>query len=128
MGSAGRLQLHDCVARSEPSFRVGDFRIALLQPGSCSVSLPHPRSTVVFRDVQEGAVLFCTATEIYFALNHMGARIWRLLPPECASEEEVVARLSELHPEVNLGTIAADLRRLLDELAANGLVESTKVA
>lgn len=92
------------------------------------MSLPHPRSTVVFRDVPEGAVLFCTATEIYFALNPMGARIWRLLPPECASEEEVVARLSELHPEVNLGTIAADLRRLLDELVANGLVESTKVA
>ena len=92
------------------------------------MSLPHPLSTVVFREVHEGAILFCTATEIYFALNPMGARIWRLLPPECTSEEEVVARLSELHPEVNLGTIAADLRRLLEELASNGLVESSKAA
>lgn len=92
------------------------------------MALPSPRSTVVFREVHEGAILFCTATEVYYALNPVGVRIWRMLPPECATEEEVVARLSEMHPEVNLGTIAADLRRLLEDLAANGLVESKKAA
>lgn len=92
------------------------------------MALPSPRSTVVFREVHEGAILFCTATEVYYALNAVGVRIWRMLPPECATEEEVVARLSEMHPEVNLGTIAADLRRLLEDLAANGLVESKKAA
>ena len=86
--------------------------------------LPSPRSSVVYREVHEGAILFCTATEVYFALNPVGARIWRLLPPECAKEDEIVSKLSELHPEVNLGTLAADLRRLLDDLTAHGLVDA----
>ena len=90
--------------------------------------LPRPRSTVVFREVPEGAILFCTATEVYYSLNPIGVVIWRLLPPECTSEDEVVARLSALHPEVNLGTLAADLRRLLDELVNSGLVEVQRAA
>jgi hypothetical protein len=90
--------------------------------------LPRPRSTVVYRDLPEGAILFCTSTEVYYSLNPIGARIWQLLPPVCWSEEEIVAKLSEAYPEINLGKIAADVRRLLVELAGNGLVESPRAA
>lgn len=90
--------------------------------------LPRPRSTVVYRDLPEGAILFCTATEVYYSLNPIGARIWRLLPPTCSSEEEVVARLSAEYPEINLGKIAADVRRLLDDLIGNGLVDAQRAA
>ena len=94
-----------------------------MSPQIRSAILPSPRSSVVFREVHEGAILFCTQTEVYYALNSIGVRIWRLLPPSCVREEEIVAKLSEAFPEVNLGTISADVRRLLDELLENGLVE-----
>lgn len=92
------------------------------------MKLPRPRSSVIYRDLPEGAILFCTATEVYYSLNPIGARIWQLLPPVCTTEEEVVARLSESYPETNLGKISADVRRLLDDLAGNGLVESSRAA
>jgi hypothetical protein len=92
------------------------------------LTLPHPRSTVVYRDLPEGAILFCTSTEVYFSLNPIGARIWQLLPPVCTSEEQVVAKLSEEYPDINLGKIAADVRRLLDELVGNGLADSSRAA
>jgi hypothetical protein len=82
----------------------------------------------VLREVHEGAILFCTRTEVYFALNSTGVKIWRMLPPTCAREEEIVSKLSEAFPEVNLGTISGDVRRLLDELLENGLVELSRAA
>ena len=90
--------------------------------------LPRPSPTVICRDLPEGAVLFCTATEVYFSLNPIAARIWQLLPPACLSEEEVVTRLCESHPDVVQGKIAADVRTLLEDLARNGLVESSRAA
>lgn len=100
-----------------------------LQPlGAARLKLPRPRSTVIYRDLPEGAILFCTATEVYYSLNPLGARIWQLLPPVCMSEEEIVSRLSESYPEINLGKISADVRRLLEDLAGNGLVDSPRAA
>ena len=87
------------------------------------MTLPTPLTTVVFKEVPEGAILFCTATEVYYSLNHTGVRIWQMLPPVCTREEEIVTRLSLENPEVNLGTISADVRRLLDDLVRNGLAE-----
>jgi len=92
------------------------------------LNLPRPRSTVVYRDLPEGAILFCTSTEVYFSLNPIGARIWQLLPPVCTNEEQVVAKLSEAYPDINLGKIAADVRRLMDELVGNGLADSSRAA
>ena len=92
------------------------------------MTLPRPRSTVVLKDVPEGAILFCTETETYFSLNPVGVRIWRLLPPICATEAEVVALLKAEHPDVDSATISADLRRLLAELMNNKLVEALQAA
>jgi hypothetical protein len=78
---------------------------------------------VVLKDVPEGAILFCTETETYFSLNPVGVRIWRLLPPACSTEAEVVNQLKTEHPEVDSATISADLRRLLEELHKNKLIE-----
>lgn len=83
---------------------------------------------MIFRELPEGAVLFCSATEVYYSLNPIGARIWQLLPPVCSSEEEIVARLSESYPDINLGKISADVRRLIQELAGNGLVDVSQAA
>jgi hypothetical protein len=85
--------------------------------------LPHRRSSVILREVQEGAILFSTETETYFSLNPIGLRVWRLLPPECAEVDEVVARIHGDFPDVSPETIASDVRRLLSELNGQGLVE-----
>ena len=92
------------------------------------MALPRPRATVVFREVPEGAILFCTETETYFSLNPLGVKIWQLLPPACTSDDEIVAALSRSFPEVDQVTIASDLRRLLDDLLGNGLVEVSLAA
>ena len=84
--------------------------------------LPHPLPTVVFKDLPEGGILFCTATETYFGLNPIGVRIWRLLPPACESEGELVARIASEHPEVDVDIIAQDVRQLVSDLLGNGLV------
>jgi hypothetical protein len=92
------------------------------------LSLPRPRSTVVLKEVSEGAILFCTETETYFSLNPAGVRIWRLLPPICETEDEVVARMQSAHPEIAANTLAADLRVLLDDLREHRLVDGLQHA
>ena len=92
------------------------------------MSLPRPRSAVVVREVPEGAVLFSTETEDYFSLNPIGVRVWRLLPPECSHEDELVARLQEEYPDVSRETLTADVRRLVQDLVGHGLVETQRTA
>ena len=92
------------------------------------LTLPQPRTTVIYRDLPEGAILFCTSTEVYFSLNPIGARLWKLLPPVCTDEDQVVAQLSAEYPEVNLREISADVRRLLDELVGSGLADLPRAA
>ena len=98
------------------------------ETGAPHLSLPLPRPTVVYRDLPEGAILFCTRTEVYYSLNPIGARIWLLLPPVCTSEDEIVAALSADYPDVNVGKIAADVRRLIGEFLGNDLVEVSRAA
>ena len=87
------------------------------------LSLPRPKSSVVLKEVPEGAILFSTETEVYFSLNTIGVRVWRLLPPECTHMDEVVARIHSDFPDVNRETIASDVRSLLNDLDGQGLVE-----
>jgi hypothetical protein len=86
--------------------------------------LPHPKSSVILKEVQEGAILFSTETEVYFSLNQVGLRVWRLLPPECSQVDDVVARIHTHFPDVNPETIGTDVRCLVNELRDSGLVES----
>ena len=92
------------------------------------LKLPQPRPTVVYRELPEGAILFCTRTEVYYSLNPVGARIWKLLPPVCATEEDIVSRISAEYPDITLGKIAADVRRLIDEFVGNGLADISRAA
>lgn len=90
--------------------------------------LPRPRPTVVIKDVSEGAILFCTETETYFSLNLIGVRIWRLLPPVCTTEGELLARLGGEYPDIAAQTIRSDVRLLLTDLLQNKLVEAMQPA
>lgn len=92
------------------------------------MNLPRPSSTVVYRDLPEGAILFCTRTEVYFSLNPLGAEIWRSLPPVCANEEEIIARIAGQYPDVDPERIAADVQKLIAEFVGNGLADLSLAA
>lgn len=66
-------------------------------------------------------MLFSPATEIYFGLNHVGARIWELLPPATSTVQELCDRLRAIYPDAGAG-VEADVRTLLEQLALAGLV------
>ncbi len=84
--------------------------------------LPVPQPKVLFKAMSDGAVLFSTDNEVYFGLNSVGARIWELLPPVCATLDELCTRLSAEYPEVARSIIEADVKELLGDLAAHKLV------
>jgi len=86
--------------------------------------LPSARPEVVFTSLADGAVLFSAATEEYFGLNPVGARVWELLPPVMKSIEELCEQLGRDYPDVPLSDIRADVTELLDELAAHRLVRA----
>jgi hypothetical protein len=88
------------------------------------MKLPAVTPGIVYKDLADGGILFSTQQEIYFSLNAVGAAIWRLLPPECDTLEEMVARLSAQYPEVGAEVIERDVRDLLADLEREGLVEA----
>jgi hypothetical protein len=72
--------------------------------------------------LRDGAVLLSTSDEVYYGLNAVGAQVWERLPPVLVTFDELCASLAQLYPDVAVGTIQADLRELLDDLDAHGLV------
>lgn len=91
-------------------------------PSVIVIKLPQPDPTVVFKPVSSGAVLLQMENEIYYGLNHVGALIWQLLPPECAQMDELCERMVAEFPDVPLETIQEDVTELLEDLGAQKLV------
>lgn len=84
--------------------------------------LPRPDPSVVFQKLDDGAVLFAPATELYFGLNPVGALIWEWLPPRSSTADELHAAIGAQFPEVPIDTIRADVDELLATLLAEGLI------
>lgn len=84
--------------------------------------LPVPAPAILFHSVPDGAVLLDTRGEVYFGLNGVGARIWRLLPPATRSMDELCAALAAAYPGVPVETLRRDADNLLRALAEAGLV------
>lgn len=77
---------------------------------------------VLFQPVPEGGVLLDTASETYYGLNAVGARICELLPHH-ESLDTLCAELSAEYPSVPATELRADVAELLDALSAHGLLE-----
>lgn len=86
------------------------------------VNLPRPASGVVFCEVDDGAVLLSVERELYFALNPVGARVWRLLPPTSRTLEELVMALLRDFPDAPADLVREDVAQLLRELEREQLV------
>lgn len=124
-GVGERVRYKDC-ALFAPRLARASFPVSCAPTSNWNqpLRLPHRASSIVLKEVHEGAILFSTETEVYYSLNQIGLRVWRLLPPECSQVDEVVEKIHVHFPDVSAETIAADVRSLVDELRANGLVES----
>ena len=86
--------------------------------------LPRPKSSVVYRPMPDGGVLFSPADETYFGLNQTGACIWENLSPVRSTIEEVCDEVTRRFPDAELSLVREDVTRLLKDLAEGGLVES----
>lgn len=73
--------------------------------------------------LSDGAVLLNLYTKRYFSLNDTAARIWALLERH-ASEDEIVDTLVREY-DVETPDSKQAVRRLLDDLLAEGLIEPT---
>lgn len=73
--------------------------------------------------LDEGAVLFCTRTEVYFGLNGVGQLIWNTLGTPGRSFSDLGHVLAERYPDVSPDDLAEDARAFLAALGDAGLVE-----
>jgi len=89
------------------------------------MQLPSRSSTVILKELNDGAVLYCSRTEVYFGLNEVGLAIWQALPSESDSADTfdaLVTALGERFPEAPSDTIRVDAREFLEELVRHELV------
>jgi hypothetical protein len=80
---------------------------------------------VVFRQLEDGAVLLDLESGVYFGLDEVGTRVWTLLL-ERGTPAAVCDALREEF-EVDPGVLAGDVLRLVGELQQNGLVRAAPV-
>jgi hypothetical protein len=88
----------------------------------------NPSPEVIFREVEDGAVLLSTKDEVYFGLNRVGARIWGLLSLQDHDLDDLCQALADEYPEVGLESLQEDVSELLTQLQDLGLVESQNEA
>src|SRR5262249_34321339 len=79
-----------------------------------------PGEGVVWNEAQGQMVLLNARTGTYFALDEVGAEIWKLLLSH-RSAVPVVEAMQELF-DVDPATLSADVHRLIGELLEHGLL------
>lgn len=86
--------------------------------------LPIPRDDVIFRRLDDGAVVYHCTDEVYFGLNAGGARVWELLPPVSASLDDLVGRLAHENPDADAAVIRSDAEAMLASFERFNLVHT----
>jgi hypothetical protein len=84
--------------------------------------LPAPNPDVMYREVDDGAVLLSPKDEVYYGLNAVGSYIWEHLSPVLQTLDDLSDSLGARYPDVPAETIRADARALLNDLLTHGLV------
>jgi len=85
-------------------------------------SVPRGISSIVYREMGEGGVLYNPASETYFSLNEVAAVVWALLPPVSAGFAEVVDGVIARFPDAPRDLVTSDVTELLQTLHDAGLV------
>ena len=84
--------------------------------------LPVPSPTVLFKELEEGAVLFCSRTEVYFGLNPVGVLIWNALSDGPRTLDALVDALEVRYPEQDPEVLRADAREFVEALSESELL------
>ena len=85
-----------------------------MQPGTIFTK----SSDAISCELDTGAAILDSRSNMYFALNATGARVWKMLPAPMA---DIVAKLIEEYG-VDRERVEADVSVLLDQLKANHLI------
>lgn len=80
-------------------------------------------SHILFREIDGEAVILNPGTGVYYGLDPVGTRIWRLMQQH-KSLSKVYAHLIDEY-EVDESLCKKDVLKLADNLLKNGLIEST---
>ncbi len=86
--------------------------------------LPVPKEDVIFRRLDDGAVVYHCSEEVYFGLNAGGARVWELLPPVSSSLDDLVERIAHENPDTDTPTIRRDAEAVIASFERFGLVHA----
>lgn len=116
VGTASAISHASCNASDHPTFWPTNVTTDLL------ASLPVPRSTVVWVELPDGAVLFTPENEVYYSMNAVATSIWEFLP-QVPDMDALCLSVSRRFPDASLHQIRVDVIALLDELALAGLVD-----
>jgi hypothetical protein len=94
-----------------------DIKVTTISSDTVVVAAPDQVST----DLEEEAVVLHLKDGVYYGLNPLGARIWKLLeePRKVGEIRDILVEEYEVAP----GPCESDLTGLLQELAARGLIE-----
>ena len=83
-----------------------------------SITIPDD---VLFRELDEEAVLLNLRTGVYFGLNSVGTRMWQLLADRLSLARVLETMANEY--DVDRGVLQEDLMELVRQLCAKGLGE-----
>ena len=95
--------------------------MVITTPELSSRSVARPREGVLAREIGGEMVLLDVEAGTYFGLNEVGTRAWSLLAEGATLGEVVELLLAEL--EVDRETLETDLRGLVCDLVAQGLID-----
>lgn len=88
--------------------------------------LLKPSPTVVFKEMDDGGVLFCTRTEVYFGLNRVGVAVWNALvsctEAGSSSFEDILSELEGRYSDVDREVLEADVGDFVNALEGSELV------
>lgn len=76
--------------------------------------------SVLAAEVEGETVMMSIDQGRYFGLDHIGTDIWKRIEPPCSFGALIEALVAEY--DADRATIATDVRRLLDRMAAQGVV------
>lgn len=77
---------------------------------------------VLWQRLPDGAVLLDPATEVYFGLDPVGARVWEFMTEGIDSLGELCAAIVREYPDADAATVRTDVTELIEELESNGLL------
>ena len=94
------------------------------------MQLPAPSPDVIYRAMEEGAVLLSMRDEVYYGLNAVGSYIWEQLPSSDRREsfDALIAALRARYPDVAEDRLRADAQALLADLVHHGLARPSHSA